>query len=162
MGVGKHRSEVTAAQPANHRTAPPKPESLATHTATRRVNGAQTGAHHTQVRDTANGHERPGKGANQTEHRTKLKPVDVFKKLVYGVVRSILLANRLLNSTTLFDYTINATLILNVLATEGHRVTFSKILINIIFIPTVFVDKNKILIIIASQVLVLERRLIVT
>ena len=159
MRVGKHCSEVTTSEPPHSATEAGKPSHTYRHTARKR--GADGRTPHTS-KDTANGHERPGKGANQTEHRTKLKPVDVFKKLVYGVVRSILLANRLLNSTTLFDYTINATLILNVLATEGHRVTLGKILINIIFVPTVFIYKNEKLVIIASQVLVLERRLIVT
>ncbi len=93
-------------------------------------------------------------------HHTAPLLIYVFEELVNGVVRSVLPANRLTRSITVFDYAINAALILNVLGTKRHRVTLSKILINIIFIPTVFVDKNKILIIIASQVLVLEGRFI--
>lgn len=138
MGVGKHCRKVTGAQPANHRTAPPRNRARARttqayrHTARkRRIDGRTP---HTRTRK-ANGHKRPGKSA----HHTAPLLIYVFEELVNGVVRSVLPANRLTRSITVFDYAIDSALVLNVLGTKRHRVTLSKILKNTILMSTVFV-----------------------
>lgn len=68
MGVGKHCSEVTGAQPANpphSATTAGKPSRIHRHTARKRRIDGRT--QHTRTRK-ANGHERPGKGAQR--HRS--------------------------------------------------------------------------------------------
>lgn len=106
VGVGKYCSEVTAAQPANHRTAPPQRESLAAYTATRRVNDAQTGADSTQVKGkptATHGPEKAHSATEATEAQLLFYVFYVFKELVYGVVRGVLPANRLTRSITVLD-----------------------------------------------------------
>ena len=146
MGVGKHCRKVTGAQPANHRTAPPRNRARARttqayrHTARKRRIDGRTPHTSKKVKPTAtNGPEKAHSATEATEARLLFYVFYVFEELVNGVVRSVLPANRLTRSITVFDYAINAALVLNVLATKRYTVALGKILKNTIFMPTVFV-----------------------